>query len=96
MTSRRFLDPVSKSLLDAADYIEKHGHCKHMAKNSDGNACIVGALSITWCLSSCAKVASYLVLCVETPVVSITAWNDAPERTAEEVIAALRGAAVAQ
>lgn len=37
-------DAVGKALLDAADYIEKHGHCKRQLEDRAGRVCLVGAL----------------------------------------------------
>lgn len=98
MTSRRLLDPVSKALLDAADYIEKNGHIKHRMRGPGDSACVLGAL-VKVCnalpeslpptaLDSAERLMRHL------GTIGIVSWNDAPERTQEEVVAALRGAAM--
>ena len=96
MTSRRLLDPVSRVLLDAADYIEKHGHCKGMSRRRDGAVCVAGSISVViWSaelrLSARRRLSAYIGI---PPYLNIPVWNDAPARTADEVISALRGAAL--
>ena len=39
------LEPWRQLLLDAADYMEKHGHCKHLLYNDEGEVCFLGALN---------------------------------------------------
>ena len=38
------LDRVGELLMAAADYIEKHGWCRHAARNQTGAVCMMGAL----------------------------------------------------
>lgn len=38
-------EPWRQLLLEAAAYMEKHGHCIGAAHNLDGAVCIIGALS---------------------------------------------------
>jgi hypothetical protein len=91
------IDEVGKILLDAADYIELYGWCQKAYQNGLGNVCIMGALlhvvqwpdhlqgwEITGILPRLTK---YL------GVTRVDNWNDAPGRTNEQVVAALRGAA---
>jgi hypothetical protein len=89
---------ISERLEDAADYIEVHGHCKGALENSDGNVCALGAID---------RVAPAVGLFTDVrhafrqflgsdrlvDFFSIAAWNNAPERTPQEVIDAFRGAA---
>jgi hypothetical protein len=93
MTSRRLLTTEARVLLGAADLIETHGHCKgHYHK--DGAFCAVGAMSeIT---GSNTKLLDQALkrLSDATDVLSVTVWNDHPDRTAGEVISALRQAAL--
>lgn len=84
--------------LHAAALIEKYGHCKHQAGNFVVGFCAIGALAMAHrtigdyrddlCFSS---VIGLLIDAVNHPF--IPNWNDAPERTAEDVISALRRAA---
>ena len=99
MTSRRLLDPVSRILLQAADYMEEHGHCKHILQNDRGAVCINGALQAVLRQQSVSKA----IYCYDVHMASNriiqhihadpVQWNNAPERKKEEVVAALRGAA---
>ena len=71
----------------AADYIRKNGHCKKVA--FDGNkACFFGAL---WIVSDAKEIYFTTLLPKGMKYFSGTPieWNDAPERTAEEVVAKL-------
>jgi len=38
------LDEVSKHILNAADYIKKHGWCQSVLDTPDGRVCLMGAL----------------------------------------------------
>ena len=99
MTSRRLLDPVSRILLQAADYMEEHGHCKQILQNDRGEVCINGALQAVMRQQSVSRE----TFCNDWWMASIrisqhigadpVQWNNAPERKKEEVVAALRGAA---
>lgn len=86
-------------LLDAAQYIRDHGWCQNALRSEDGRVCLHGAIATVirvpgsmydpregWCLR---KVRMYLGAPCEID------FNDAPERTAAEVIAALESAAYA-
>jgi hypothetical protein len=73
----------------------KNGHCKGVYQNDDGSVCILGALgsghrlsigedgSFPWWESA----VETLNVLAET--VSITAWNDSPQTTQQEVLALL-------
>lgn len=89
MTSRRLLNPISKSLLDAADYIEKHGHCKFTIEDREGRVCAMGVLNKVRAANGSSARLYKFIGCD-----SIVNWNNRPERTPEEVIAAFRGAAL--
>lgn len=98
MTSKRLLDPVSVALLEAADYIEEHGHCKNMLHTDGGQVCAIGALcavaDFTILFSASDRVRSFLNLGHELHFNPVVTWNNAPERTKEEVISAFREAAM--
>lgn len=95
MTSRRLLSPVSRALLDAADYIEKHGWCQHSLQDPNGRVCIFGAIDL---VTADPDVLGNAVVRLSRQVsyYPITAWNDAPERTKQEVVDTLRAAAMAE
>jgi hypothetical protein len=98
------IDEVGKILLDAADYIGLHGWCQGTVENAFRQVCAMGAInraSYLRCSVSCGatttaqrKLAKYLECFVSSDNANdIADWNDAPGRTKEEVMAALRGAA---
>lgn len=104
MTSRRLLNPEAKILLDAADYMEKHGHCKNVLEDKDGRVCLWGAINRVTCgtnddlsrvdnLDRLKPVSEYLGIPYDLGVAIIN-WNNAKERTQEEVVAALRATAL--
>lgn len=82
-------------LLKAAEYMEKHGHCKKTPVDDNGQVCMLGAIGKVyqgdnegyWLAID--TVAHYLGI---DPIEVIT-WNDYMETTPEKAIAALRGAA---
>lgn len=98
-----------KALRDAAEVIRRKGLCKIGYSDRDaGTVCVLGAIRIAAhgdlgndsALSDRAWPALYRKLFGREPDsryrrYDIGAWNDAPERTAEEVIAALLSAASA-
>lgn len=101
MTSRRLLTPDTKALLDAADYIEAHGLHKGSYREMGAlermpRVCAIGAIVMATDdggarSSAGIRLAEFIGLSKDH---GIPDWNDAPERTADEVIAALRGAAL--
>lgn len=97
------LEPWRQTLLDAARYIETHGWVQGELGTCDGPVCAMGALHYlpgvmpenqveAW-----GRLMTYLKLSNEivNQLHPIAAWNDAPERTKDEVVAALRAAAFA-
>ena len=83
---------------DAAQIIRERGHAKGELKTNDGRLCLIGALYevlgeqeerppvlVTW--------PPYLAVRRVLADRWVSLWNDAPERTPEEVIAALETAA---
>ena len=90
------LDEVGKVLDAAADYIEGYGWCQYKLEDGRGRACLMGALLRVWSdetIEHRYAVLDRLAGLLGRSVNSIALWNDAPGRTKEEVIAALRGAA---
>lgn len=90
--------PVERqSLLDAATYIEEHGWCQFYLQMRSGAVCMLGAMSRTVpreCGFDGAWIRSVHLVQERTGCVGISTWNDAPERTKEEVVSALRAAAL--
>lgn len=101
MTSRRLLTPDTKALLDAADYIEAHGLHKGSYREMGAlermpKVCAIGGIIMATDDGSArsdagVRLANFIGA---TQDHGIPDWNDAPERTADEVVAALRGAAL--
>ena len=103
MTSRRLLDETSVTLLKAAEYIEEHGWCQYDLFDEVNRACLDGAIirssnnfSLIREIEAQERVAKFLGanLSKRSALGFIHVWNDAPGRTKEEVVAALRGAAM--
>lgn len=101
------LTEEEQALLKAADYIEKVGWTVRVVENSYGNVCAMGSINYT--VTGCATVAgsgrlaafrdrvamildSYLTAIGEYRWVA--EWNDDEERTQDEVVAAMRAAAL--
>ncbi len=96
----KVVDEVGQCLLRAADYMEKHGHCKGVSRDKSGRVCLMGSLLHSaglefWMwrkavgLPACRRLKKILGM-------ELAKWNDMPERTAEEVTAMLRYAAYNQ
>lgn len=88
--------PVERdTLLKAADRIERDGHHKGSAYDpvSRNRFCLVGAITMEAGHHDIFRAAAKLF---ESHLGrhDIVAWNDAPERTKEEVVSALRAAAL--
>lgn len=100
---------VSDVLLKAADLLEQRGHAKFIRVHPNGSMCFLGALEVAQGYEGgyrspggdgpltreaalvTAKVLG-LTVCY-TPYIRIADWNNLPERTAQEVIDAMRLAA---
>lgn len=83
------IDEVAQVLLDAADYIDKHGWCQNKLEDDDGRVCVMGALyrvNTPW--SAYSKLFRHLS--VNIKVLDVPFWNDAHGRTKEEVVSVLR------
>ena len=102
MTDRRLLLPVQKLLLDAADYIEKHGWDQGQYFGEERRACMVGAMIAAADPKRTLRVESVerkirpainymLDRLGESPI----DWNDRDGRTKQEVMQALRDGAAA-
>lgn len=98
-------EPWRQLLLDAADYMETHGHCKGNFENTLGQVCFYGALKKVcgWdtethnVLTPDEKILFMDAVCKVKlcfPGRDMVVWNDAPERTGEDVIAVMREVAM--
>lgn len=101
------LTDAQKVLLDAADLVEKRGLAKYTQQDDLGRVCLHGAISIaatgeTFRVTPAYQAASaamyrYLQSTGQGKYLQgkmhCAEWNNRPERTQEEVAAALRGAA---
>jgi len=100
------IDEAGKILSDAAEYIVRHGWCQCVVENPNGAVCALGAIchatndmiaqrllafSPPNTLARLKKVIGIARL--DESWHDIQKWNDAPGRTKEHVVAALRGAA---
>lgn len=109
MLARHEIDEVGHVLLEAADYMETHGHCKHTWRDlKTGNVCALGAIGMsTWSNLTTTSQREAIKRLSEnipwvkgtythasernpTPTCKIADWNNAPERTSEEVLAKFR------
>jgi hypothetical protein len=99
-------NPVVKVLYDAADLIDQRGLAKGIRRDSEGRLCLHGAIEFAmtgtaWSSGEKHKEVSRHVrkyLEHNLGFVGLTdygcaEWNNAPERTKQEVVDALRGAA---
>ncbi len=103
-----YVEPWRTILLRAADIVRERGLAKHRLEDDFGHVCIHGAIRIAACghsngsggigpkeIESCQALCDYLR---QTGVENVygygaAEWNNEPGRTADEVIAALEGAA---
>jgi hypothetical protein len=83
------LAPWQTVLVEAADRIEKDGLCQGKYKDDQGRPCTRGAMT-SMHHADIVKAVERLAVVIGTS--DITMWNDAPGRTAEEVVYALRKA----
>lgn len=88
------LELWQQHLLDAAEYIRKHGWCQGQPSDSLGRVCAMGALYVTTLVETTpAEAATRLAWHLGFSTNSYVAgWNDNPDRTKEEVIAAMEAA----
>lgn len=85
------VEPWRKALMDAAELIRERGHCKGRLEDNLGRVCAIGAIVRA---SNYDDIGCYAHTHLATFLhSSVGEWNDAEERTAAEVIAALEGAA---
>ena len=95
------LEPWRRVLLDAAQYIREHGWCQNTVSTKDGRVCAVGAIGAAYEAAFHDKGCGIAITAMEhldrhlsiSGPWSIPKWNDAPGRTAEDVVAAMEEAA---
>jgi hypothetical protein len=78
------LNDMGQCLLQAADYIEKHGWCQGSAVKPDGRVCIVGALDRIGANTE------YICYKLHERIGNVPIWNDKSYRTKDEVTGLLR------
>jgi hypothetical protein len=78
---------------DAADLLERQGWCQVYMEDSDGRHCVVGALSAAAAVAHSRVAHAGAENAIWARVGMPTAWNDAPERTEQEVLDLLRSVA---
>lgn len=96
------VDETSRLLNQAADVIEHFGHCKGALERGEAH-CLIGAVTVVdgkgelfgndrgrFGYDALERLRKYIYL---VHYGDIAEWNNRPERIAEEVVAALRGAA---
>ena len=83
------LEPWRQLLLEGADLIERHGHCKHKLRDMSGALCFVAAISHGADVPGAYVTARSMMsraLGGQHPV----DWNNAPEITGADVVAKMR------
>jgi hypothetical protein len=84
----------SQVLLAAADLLERDGWCQGTLRDGIGRHCTNGAINaVTLVYMGDPFSGAWKLLYSLLDRTSVTAWNDAPWQTAENVIATLRKAA---
>lgn len=93
---RTTLEPWRRALLDGADYIARNGHhkgaCYNYAAGPNPPSCLIGSLSNAGGINNILEPVEIFEKYING--YNVVAWNDAPERTAGEVIAAMRACAL--
>lgn len=84
------LDEVGKCLLDAREYIRKHGWCQGEFFDQKGQVCLAGAIIK---IKSGIQTESKAFVRVQQIEKNIAFYNDSPDRTKEEVMDLLEKAA---
>lgn len=89
-------------LLDAARLIEERGHAKCRLEGADGSLCAVGAInyamfgrsiSLCWPREALKRFSLHLG---SGDTIAVATWNNKPERTAAEVVKAMRDCAASR
>jgi hypothetical protein len=88
---RKDLNADQRMLLDAADLIEERGWCQGSYSDQDGRVCAIGAIVRAGNHQHYRRAEAMMMMVVG---MSVVGWNDIKGRTKEEVITALRRAAL--
>jgi len=86
-------DGVARDLENAATLLRERGWCQNQYRRDDGACCAMGAIEATAGVSSRRALAAERLLLERLGCKYVEEWNDAPGRTADEVITALESAA---
>jgi hypothetical protein len=90
------LDEIGKVFLRTADYIEEHGWCQHQLRDPKGRVCLAAAITKDMHnYDDGGATINAWGLLKRSLGGSAMKWNDAPERTKDEVIAKLKELAYA-
>jgi hypothetical protein len=91
------LSQASRDLLSAADYMDQHGWCQHIAENKAGEVCITGAIDLGMHGERSSKrfQAAYYQFRDAFGLMSVMGWNDFDCKSKEQAVGALRQAAYA-
>lgn len=82
------------ALLEAADLIEEYGHAKGVLGKRGEPMCALGAIDAAVGRENDLAYTADTVLRRYLKTANIVGWNNVPERTKEEVVDALRDAAL--
>jgi hypothetical protein len=88
---------VAHTLREAAEYICEHGWVQNILSSTDGRVCAIGAIRRIGgtgderTYDAVDALCEYLDLPMATGILHpVAIWNDAPERSAEDVILAMK------
>ncbi len=94
------LNLIGRKLYEAANYMDEHGHAKRILMDIEGRVCLLGAISmavdgtkdgisdlVSQCENACAKHSG-------VSIGILVDWNNAPERTKDEVVNLLKETAM--
>ena len=88
------MDAAGKLLLDAADYMDRHGWCTKFFELEDGSVCLVGAIrAVTHPRAAVERDRVLMRLKRHLGTSAIVDWNDAVCQSKEQAVEALRAAA---
>jgi hypothetical protein len=90
---RKALSLASRTLLQAAEIVDRRGHCQWQFENSRRRVCLIGALRFAAKQSSDARFEGAVVALRRFLQCDIMTWNNRPGRTKEQVVEALETAA---
>lgn len=79
------LEPWRQVLLNAANQLESKGWCQNMVRDKEGRMCAVGAIA-----NQSALYGEAILVLQKFVGGSVVSWNNAPTRTKEEVVTAMR------